>query len=425
MTNTLFNQILLLTLSALLVACDPSGTSSSEAVKGEQGTDAQGVAAVFEKGPHGGVLLKDRDLVLELAIFETGRPPEFRAWPTVDGKPVALANVHVRVTLERLGGVTDEITFTPHSEADDNFLVGATEIYEPHSFTVSVAAQVGGATHQWRYDSFEGRTAIPAATALAAGVVVDVAGPRVIQDILPLYGRIAPNPETVSEVTARYPGVIRSLTPSVGDSVKRGAVLAVVESDESLRSYNIASPISGVVTMRHANPGEQTDGKPLFTVSNLQSVWAEVSVFPQDAARLKPGQRARIRSVDGGEFADGEVVRVNPAGAGSGQGLRAYIGLDNADGRWTPGLFVNAEVVVGGREVPIAVRQNAIQRMRDWQVAFENVGDQFEARPLELGDSDGTWVEVKSGLRPGARYVAANSFVIKADIEKSGASHDH
>ena len=53
------------------------------------------------------------------------------------------------------------------------------------------------------------------------------------------------------------------------------------------------------------------------------------------------------------------------------------------------------------------------------------VGQQLEARPLELGRSDGRVVEVLSGLSAGERYAAKNSFVIKAELGKAGASHDH
>ena len=48
-----------------------------------------------------------------------------------------------------------------------------------------------------------------------------------------------------------------------------------------------------------------------------------------------------------------------------------------------------------------------------------------EVRMLELGREAGEYVEVLGGIEPGTRYVAASSYVIKADIEKSGASHDH
>jgi len=71
------------------------------------------------------------------------------------------------------------------------------------------------------------------------------------------------------------------------------------------------------------------------------------------------------------------------------------------------------------------VRPEALQRFRDWDVVFVRVGDVYEARPLTLGARSHAAVEVLAGLLPGAEYVTAQSFLVKADIEKSGASHDH
>jgi len=73
----------------------------------------------------------------------------------------------------------------------------------------------------------------------------------------------------------------------------------------------------------------------------------------------------------------------------------------------------------------VAVRADALQRFRDWRVVFQNEGDFYQAQPVEIGRSDGEWVEISSGLAAGVAYAAHNSFLIKADIEKSGASHDH
>jgi cobalt-zinc-cadmium efflux system membrane fusion protein len=73
----------------------------------------------------------------------------------------------------------------------------------------------------------------------------------------------------------------------------------------------------------------------------------------------------------------------------------------------------------------VTVAAEAIQSFRDWQVVFVRYGDWFEGRPLELGRSDGEWVEVRSGLSAGEQYAAANSFAVKAEIGKLGATHDH
>ena len=52
-------------------------------------------------------------------------------------------------------------------------------------------------------------------------------------------------------------------------------------------------------------------------------------------------------------------------------------------------------------------------------------GDAYEVRMLQIGRQTPEWTEVLSGLKPGAEYVVDGAFLIRADIEKSGASHDH
>ncbi len=99
--------------------------------------------------------------------------------------------------------------------------------------------------------------------------------------------------------------------------------------------------------------------------------------------------------------------------------------LDNASGRWRPGLFVAARVEVETVQAKVAVRTSALQRVRDWDVVFLADGDSYEAQPVELGLGDGAWTEIRAGLTAGQPYAATGSFVLKADVGKSGASHDH
>ena len=63
-----------------------------------------------------------------------------------------------------------------------------------------------------------------------AGLSLDRVGPATIRETLPLYGQIVPNAEREHAVSARFPGVIRTVTKRVGDAVKEGESLATVES---------------------------------------------------------------------------------------------------------------------------------------------------------------------------------------------------
>lgn len=279
----------------------------------------------------------------------------------------------------------------------------------------------GGHDHEEGGDS----TRIAADAARAAGLAVDTAGPAQIRDTLPLHGRIVPTESGQRSITARFPGQIRSVARSLGDPVKAGETLARVESDDSLQVYAVTSPIAGTLTARKANPGEHAGAEPLFVVTNLGSVWAELSVFPQDLQRLRSGQTVRVVSLDGNLRGEGPLASLSPASGGPAQALTARVVLDNADGRWTPGLYVSAEAVIGGSEVPLAVKNSALQELEGNTVVFEHSGETYTARPLRLGRSDGEYTEVLDGLQAGARYVSANSYLVKADIGKSGAAHEH
>jgi len=92
---------------------------------------------------------------------------------------------------------------------------------------------------------------------------------------------------------------------------------------------------------------------------------------------------------------------------------------------FTAGSFVTAQIEVATIDVPLAVKRTGLQAFRDFTVVYAKVGEQYEVRMLELGRHDGEWIEVLGGLKPGTEYVSQNSFILKADIEKSGASHDH
>lgn len=400
-----------------LAACG----GASETERNDQDEHGHVESAEPEKGPNNGRLLRDGDFVVELAIFEDGVPPEYRAYVTQAGQPVAPEALKLTVELARLDGEKNLFRFTPQ----DGALRGDGVVTEPHSFDVTVFAEYAGATHHWDYESYEGRVNIADASAKAAGIVTAKAGPRLIRDVLPLYGRITANPDAVREVSARFPGAIRSVNKSVGDAVKAGEVLARVESNDSLQLYSVTAPISGTITARKANPGEQAGSEVLFTVSDLSKVWAELSVFPRDLARIQLGQEVRIKAVDGERSVNGKIMRIAPAGSDASGGLKVWASLAANDGTWTPGLYVNAEVLTGGAEVPLAVEAAGLQAFRDFTVVFAKVGETYEVRMLELGRSDGQYVEVLGGLKPDTEYVSANSFLIKADIEKSGASHDH
>jgi cobalt-zinc-cadmium efflux system membrane fusion protein len=407
---------LLLSAGLLLAACSADDHSRN-------GHDDHGEAAAndFERGPHRGRLLRDGDFALEVTIFETGVPPQFHLYAYRDNEPVAAADVTATVELSRLGGKVDRFAFRPEGD----HLVGDGTVVEPHSFDVTVTAGHGGRNYRWTYASHEGRTTLPAAVANAAGLTVERAGPAVIRDETRLVGRVALNGDRYAEVKARFPGPVQSVHVSLGDPVRAGQTLAVVENRDSLRTYPVTAPISGVILARRTNAGDVAGDQPLFEIADLSELWLELHAFGIDAARLRSGQPVRLEAAHGGEIVETTVQRVLPLASATSQTVVARALLPNREGAWRPGMAVSANVTMGERRVPLAVKTSGLQRFRDFTVVFAKVDDTYEVRMLDLGRRDGDHVEVLGGIDPGTIYVSEQSFLIRADVEKSGASHDH
>ncbi|MBN8735939.1 MAG: efflux RND transporter periplasmic adaptor subunit [Xanthomonadales bacterium] len=406
--------LIILLFLPLLAACGRGETLAVAEGAGEA------AAANYERGPHRGRMLRDGDFELEVTIFETGVPPQFRLYAYRDGQPLKPGEVKPVITLKRLDGEVNRFTFTPEGD----HLTGSGTVHEPHSFDVEVTADRAGETHRWTYASYEGRTTIPAAIAADAGIEVATAGPATIRDSVKLVGRVELDANRHADVKARFPGIVRAVRVQQGERVRRGQTLVVVEGNESMRTYPVTAPFDGVVLARNTNAGDVADDNTLIEMADLSHVWVELQAIGNDAARLAAGQPVHVESATGDREAETVVDTLLPL-ATRGQSVIVRANLPNEDGRWRPGTTVTAHVIVAEKKVPLAVKESALQRFRDFTVVFAQIGDTYEVRMLELGDRDGEYAEVLGGLKPGTRYVTEQSYLIKADIEKSGATHDH
>ena len=217
---------------------------------------------------------------------------------------------------------------------------------------------------------------------------------------------------------------MQRIKKELGENVRAGEILATVQSNESLQTYTIKAPIDGLIVRRDIQAGEATGSEPLFIIADITRVWAELNVFGQNLNRVMPGQHVVVESLNA-QPVEGKINWISPMAAHASQSVNARVELDNEDIRVRPGQFVRARVTISEHDVPLAVQLSALQRFRDFDVVFAKYDETYEVRMVTLGRRDDQRVEVTGGLKPGTEYVTGNSYLIKADIEKSGASHDH
>lgn len=258
-----------------------------------------------------------------------------------------------------------------------------------------------------------------------AGIKIATAAAGEIAREVILNGQITLNRDMTAEVKARFPGVVRAVPVKLGQNVQQGEVLARLESNESLRDYTLNAPVSGVVLERTTNVGDVAGDAPLFVIADLSTVWAKFHIFPKDADLIREGQKVRVHTVDHDRETDGTIKLFLPTADALSQTHIAIVELDNTTGRWRPGLAIDGHVSISKDQANVVVPEAALQTMEDQTVIFATDGHRYEMRPVKTGKSDGKFVEIITGLKAGEQYVSEGSFIVKADIMKSGAGHDH
>ena len=172
--------------------------------------------------------------------------------------------------------------------------------------------------------------------------------------------------------------------------------------------------------------GESTD---VFLIADMSDVWVDLKVHQKDLPYIRKGQRVRIVPGPGVPEAEGTISLISPILEEATRTCLARVVLPNPAGALRPGLFVTAHVAVRESNIPVLAPKDAVRRIESKPVVFVPVRQGLMPRPVTLGRSSRTHVEIVSGLRPGEKYVVKGAFALQAKIVTTGlgahAGHGH
>jgi len=306
-----------------------------------------------------------------------------------------------------------------------DFLTSEAELLEPHSFDVTVEVKYQDKNHHWSFSSYEGRTVIPEAVAKISGIATESVSERILKRTLRVRGKVEPSEHRIAHIIPRFSGIVREGRKHIGDRVEKGEILAIIESNQNLQTFEVRSQIAGTVINGHLIIGEFVpENQWVYVVADLSEVWVDLFVPLRERSKVVSGQEVLVSSSDELSTVEGVVSYVAPYADEKSQTQLVRVVIQNLQNQFLPGMFITADIVTEQESRP-AIKSSALQTFRDWQVVFIKFGDTYEIRPVTLGRNDGEWIEVKDGISIKDEYVTENSFLIKADILKSGASHDH
>lgn len=213
---------------------------------------------------------------------------------------------------------------------------------------------------------------------------------------------------------------------AVQNAAQKLTAIGASASAGAINRFELRAPFDGIVVEKHLALGEAVAAETaVFTISDLNTVWAEFVIAPKDLGHVKLGEAVRVASAAFDGKADGKISYVGALLGAQTRTATARVTLQNPEMAWRPGLFVTVSVATGETDAPVAIETDALQTEDDKPHVYVEVPGGFAARPIKTGRTDGKRVEIVDGLAAGARYVAANSFVLKAEQGKAGAEHAH
>ena len=308
---------------------------------------------------------------------------------------------------------------------------GASEEHDDHDDEVETDAHTDHEGHDHEAEA-EGLTVelTPEAVAIAGITIAQVSHGN-IGRTLELPGEVGFNEDRLAHISPRFPGIAIKANHRVGDFVKAGEVVAIIESNESMNEYSIEAPISGWIIDRHITTGEfVSEENSIYIIADLSTVWVNLAVYPADADLVTKGQLAEINAVGTNKVTTGAIEYVTPIVDLYTRSLTARISLPNPDNSWRPGTFVRATIATESSDESLVVQKGAVQHLEEETVIFVAVGpNKFQPVVVTTGNSDSDHVQILSGLAEGTAYVSDGAFELKAKIVTSNldahAGHGH
>jgi membrane fusion protein, heavy metal efflux system len=256
----------------------------------------------------------------------------------------------------------------------------------------------------------KGPVQLSAAQQSAIGLDTAVAGPHPLATILSLNGEVQLLPDRQADVSLRISGQVKELLAKLGDSVRAGQRLALVESrllGDPPPSVAINAPMGGVIDARNVVLGQAVEpNTQLFHISDRSQMIVAAKVYEEDLDQVHVGQAAHVRLLSYQQQTfSGQVSLIEPNLDPSSRTVKVWIQLENPKGLLKPNMFAIASLILSSNDSALAIPNNAILEANGEKFVFVKQGDSFDRVDITIGASDDEYSEVTDGLVPGDEVV--------------------
>lgn len=197
--------------------------------------------------------------------------------------------------------------------------------------------------------------------------------------------------------------------------------------------FAIRAPISGVISQKDIVVGENVQlADQLFVIENLKDLWLEFNVPNTSNLQLKVGQEFSFKPNGVNQDYSARVQTLNTQADVQTGRLQVRAKVTTQAEVLRPNMLVNVWLKDAKAQDALRIAKNAVQQIEGKTTVFvanteENGKVHLQPKQIEVGRSsqDGAWLEVISGLSEGESYISDGSFLLKSELEKDEAGHEH
>ncbi len=204
----------------------------------------------------------------------------------------------------------------------------------------------------------------------------------------------------------------------------RQADARIHEIRATIERKTIRAPFSGILGIRQVNLGQYlTGGDPVVPLQSLNPIYVNFGVPQQDMAQIRLGRSVRItaNNLDATEFT-GRVSAIDSVADAATRNVQVQATLANTGAKLRPGMFVQAQVMLGATHSVIALPASAINYAPYGDSVFvvadlkNEQGQTYRGvrqQVVKLGATRGDQIAVVSGLNPGEEVVTSGVFKLR------------
>jgi membrane fusion protein (multidrug efflux system) len=220
----------------------------------------------------------------------------------------------------------------------------------------------------------------------------------------------------------------RTVSQSQYDNADASYKQAAAQADNiraSIAKKTIRAPFAGRLGIRLVNLGQVlNEGDAIVSLQSLDPIFVDFSLPQQQLPLLKPGLKIRISNdALAGQVVDGQITAINPQVDAATRNIRIQATVENPQEQLRPGMFVNVAVILPARNAVVAIPATAVLHAPYGDTVFlvEEKKAEGSEHPVkvvrqvlaQLGEAQGDFVAVVSGLKTGDTVVSTGAFKLR------------